>query len=153
MKPAHPKLLRLLAVTVVLTAGCTLYSQEASSDTADKTATKDSTARTVMVDGVAEPVYHPGKGVTFPRQVYSPDPEFSDEARRRKIEGVVTLSAIVTSKGETTEIRVLHGRGYGLDEKAVDAVRQWKFDPATKGGKPVSVELAIEVDFRLYHRH
>ncbi len=151
MSLAYHKALRLLAATV-FTAGVALCGQEASSGAAGKSA-KDDSPRTVIVDGVAEPVYKPGKGVTFPRQIYNLDPEFSDEARRRKIEGVVALSAIVTSKGDTTEIKVLHGRGYGLDEQAVDAVRQWKFRPATKDGNPVSVEVNIEVDFRLYHRH
>lgn len=151
MSLADHKVLRLLAAAV-LTAGLSLHGQDASSGAASKSA-KDDSPRTVMVDGVAEPLYKTGRGVSFPKQIYSPDPEFSDEARRRKIEGVVTLSAVVTSKSDTTEIKVLHGRGYGLDEKAIEAVSQWKFRPATKDGKPVSVELAIEVDFRLYHGH
>ncbi len=148
---AFQKVLGVLAATV-LTAGLSLHGQEAPGGAPGKCANDDS-PRTVIVDGVAEPLYKPGRGVTFPQPIYKPDPEFSDEARRRKFEGVVTLSAIVTSKGDTTEIKVTQGPGYGLDEKALGAVRQWKFRPATKDGKPVSVELNIQVAFRLYHGH
>jgi periplasmic protein TonB len=67
-----------------------------------------------------------------------------------KIEGVVTLDIVVTSAGKTTQIRVLQGRGYGLDQKAIEAVSRWKFQPATKDGTPVSVEIAVEISFHLY---
>jgi len=62
------------------------------------------------------------------------------------------LTMVVTSEGNTDQIRVTKGIGHGLDEKAVEAVSKWKFQPATKDGKPVSVEIAVEVDFHLYHR-
>jgi len=103
----------------------------------------------IVVNGVSEPVYGVHDGVTPPRAIYSPPPEFSDEARKRKVQGVVTLSAVVTSAGHATRIRVLQSQGYGLDEKAVEAVSKWKFKPATKDGKPVSVKIAVEVDFHL----
>lgn len=109
--------------------------------------------RTVIVNGAEEPVYRVGKGITAPRVVYSPEPEYSNEARRQKVGGVVTLGVVVTSAGKVTDIRVLNGRGYGLDEKAVEAVRHWKFQPASKDGKPVSVEIALEIMFRLYENH
>ena len=104
---------------------------------------------TVVVNGVSEPVYKVRDGVTPPHVIYSQYPEFSDEARKQKVQGVVTLGLVVTSAGKPTRIRVLQSRGYGLDEKAVEAVSQWKFKPATKDGKPVSVEIAVEVDFNL----
>jgi TonB family protein len=108
--------------------------------------------RTVVVNGVAEPVYQTGKGVTMPRVIYNPEPEFSEEARKKQIAGVVVLSMVVTSEGNTDQIKVTHGIGHGLDEKAVEAVRKWTFQPATKDGQPVSVEIAVEVDFHLYNR-
>jgi TonB family protein len=104
---------------------------------------------TVVVNGVSEPVYKVRDGVKPPRATYSPDPEFSEEARRQKVQGAVLLDIIVTSAGKPERIKVVQGRGYGLDEKAVEAVSQWKFKPATKDGKPVSVEIAVEVDFNL----
>jgi len=107
-------------------------------------------ASTVVVNGVAEPVYKVRDGVKPPRVVYSPEPDFSEEARKRKVRGVVTLSVVVTSAGKTTLVRVLQGLGHGIDEKAVEAVSKWRFQPATKDGKPVSAEIAVEVDFGLY---
>lgn len=104
---------------------------------------------TVLVNGVSEPVYRVRDGVKPPRVIYSPGPEFSDEARLQKIEGTVTLDIVVTSAGKTALIRVLKTLGYGLDEKAIEAVRTWKFHPATKDGKPVSVNVAVQVEFRL----
>jgi TonB family protein len=106
-------------------------------------------AETVVVNGVTEPVYKVRDGVKPPRAIYSPEPEFSEEARKRKVQGVVVLDIIVTSAGKAVQIRVVQGPGHGLAEKAVEAVSQWKFEPATKDGKPVSVEIAVEVDFRL----
>ena len=103
----------------------------------------------VTINGVTQTVYRVGKGVTAPRITYNPEPEFSDEARKKKIDGVVTLSMVVTSEGNTDQIKVVKGLGHGLDEKAMDAVSKWKFQPATKDGKPVSVEIAVEVDFHL----
>jgi TonB family protein len=104
-------------------------------------------ADTVVVNGVSEPVYKLRDGVKPPRATYSPGPEFSEEARRQRAQGSVMLGIVVTSDGKPTRIRILQSRGYGLDEKAVEAVSQWKFKPATKDGKPVSVEMAVEVDF------
>jgi protein TonB len=63
---------------------------------------------------------------------------------------VVLLKVTVTASGDVGNIKVAKGLGYGLDEKAEEAVRTWKFKPATKDGVPVDYELAVEVDFRLY---
>jgi TonB family protein len=104
---------------------------------------------TVVVNGVTEPVYKLRDGVKPPRAIYSPAPEFSEEARRQKVQGTVVLDLIVTSAGKAVQVRVVQSQGYGLDEKAVEAVSKWKFEPATKDGKPVSVEVPVEVDFRL----
>jgi TonB family protein len=151
MNSAHNNLSRFLFLCSLLILGSRLPAQVAAANAAVKAAANDVPTRTVMVDGVAEPVYHRGRGITFPELIYTPEPDFSDEARKRHIEGMVVLSAIVTSKGETTDVRVLNGLGHGLDEKAVEAVRRWKFHPGSKDGKPVSVELKVEVSFRLYH--
>jgi TonB family protein len=95
-----------------------------------------------------ETIYAPGKdGVTLPRAIYQPSPEFSEEARRKKLDGTVMLSLVVTPDGNTTDIKVTTPLGSGLDEKAIAAVRQWKFEPATKDGKPVAVKIKVEVSF------
>ncbi len=82
--------------------------------------------------------------------IYQVDPEFSEEARKAKFMGVVTVNLIVNAQGMPQNVRVLRGVGMGLDEKAVEAVRQYKFKPAMEGGKPVPVELNIEVNFQIF---
>jgi periplasmic protein TonB len=91
-----------------------------------------------------------GGGVSAPVLVFSPDPEFSEEARKAKFMGIVTVNLWVDEKGNPTHVRVLHGVGMGLDEKALAAVKQYKFKPALEGGKPVTVELNVEVNFQIF---
>ena len=91
-----------------------------------------------------------GRGVQAPRVLYQPDPDYSEEARRAGTSGVVLLSLVAGTDGAPRDIKVVIPLGDGLDEKAINAVKTWKFDPATKNGKPVAVQLMIEVQFRLY---
>lgn len=100
--------------------------------------------------GIGGGVYRIGGGVTPPRAVYAPDPEFSEEARRAKHQGVVVLWAVVGTDGRTHDIRVLRSLGMGLDEKAIAAIRQWRFEPGCKDGAPVAVEINVEIIFRLF---
>jgi periplasmic protein TonB len=94
-------------------------------------------------------VYRVGGGVSQPKVLVSADPEFSEEARKAKFSGNVLVYFIVDETGAPTHVRVARGVGMGLDEKAVDAVRQYKFKPGMKDGKPVKVEMAIEVNFQI----
>jgi protein TonB len=100
--------------------------------------------------GTGGGAFRVGGGVSAPHAIYAPDPEYSEEARRAKYQGTVLLWVIVGSDGRPRDIRILRSLGMGLDEKAVEAVRQWRFDPSTKDGHPVAVEVNIEVSFRLY---
>jgi TonB family protein len=95
-------------------------------------------------------LYHVGGGVSAPRAIYDPDPEYSEEARKAKHQGTVILWIVVGADGRPREIRVQRALGLGLDEKAVEAVRKWRFAPAMRDGHPVAVEVNIEVNFRLY---
>jgi len=95
-------------------------------------------------------VYHIGGGVKPPSVLTSVDPEFSEEARKAKFSGNVQVYLIVDEKGMPTHVRVVRGVGMGLDEKAVEAVRQYRFKPGTKDGKPVSVDLYIDVNFQIF---
>lgn len=95
-------------------------------------------------------LYHVGGGVSAPQVIYAVDPEFSDEARRAKYQGVCVVSLIVDAHGNPQRVRISRALGMGLDEKALEAVRQYKFRPAMKGGQPVPVEIAVEVNFRIY---
>ena len=97
-------------------------------------------------------VFRIGGGVSAPRAVYAPDPEYSDEARKEKIEGVCVLYVVVGPDGLPRDIQVQRVLGHGLDEKAIEAVRQWKFEPALKDGKPVAVAVNVEVTFHLGER-
>lgn len=95
-------------------------------------------------------VMSPGGGVSEPVLIYGPDPEFSDEARRAKYQGVCLVGLIVDAQGNPQQVHVVRPLGMGLDEKAVEAVRQYKFKPAVYKGHPVAVEVNIEVNFRIY---
>jgi TonB family protein len=91
-----------------------------------------------------------GGGVSAPRAIFRPEPEYSEEARKAKFQGTVVLSLVVGPDGRAHDIRVRRSLGLGLDEKAVETVRTWKFEPARKDGQPVAVLISIEVNFRLY---
>ena len=95
-------------------------------------------------------LYHVGGGVSPPVLIYSVDAEFSDEARRAKYQGVSVVSLIVDAHGNPQRIRVVRKLGMGLDEKAVQAVQQYKFKPSMLQGKAVPVEITIEVNFHIY---
>jgi protein TonB len=93
---------------------------------------------------------HIGGGVRPPSVLYSVEPEFSEEARKAKFSGNVQVYLWVDEQGMPSHVKVVRGVGMGLDEKAVEAVRQYKFKPATKDGKPVKVDLYIDVNFQIF---
>lgn len=95
-------------------------------------------------------VFKVGQGVMAPRASYAPDPEYSEKARRSKKQGTDLMEVVITPEGNVARIRLKKMVGYGLDQKAMDAVCNWKFIPATKDGNPVAVLIDIEVSFRLY---
>jgi protein TonB len=100
--------------------------------------------------GTGSGVYRLGGGVSAPRPIYDPDPEYSDEARQAKYQGSVILSAIIGPDGRPRNLQVSRSLGLGLDQKALEAVTKWRFEPARKDGRPVAVVISIEVAFRLY---
>jgi TonB family protein len=95
-------------------------------------------------------LYKVGGDVSAPKVIHEPDPEYSEGARKARLQGVVVLSIVVDAEGKTRNIKVLRSLGGGLDEKAIEAVRQWRFVPAKKNGVPVSVEIRVDVAFHLY---
>jgi periplasmic protein TonB len=100
--------------------------------------------------GIGGGVYKVGGGISAPQPITTPDPEYTEEARNAKTQGTCILWLIVDDQGNPKDIRVVRGLGYGLDAKAVAAVKQWKFHPAMKDGQPVNVQISVEVGFRLY---
>jgi periplasmic protein TonB len=100
--------------------------------------------------GIGGGVFRIGGGVTGPKAIYQPEPEYSEEARKAKYQGTVVLSIVVGSDGVPRDIKVARSLGLGLDEKAIETVKTWKFEPGTKDGKPVATYATIEVAFHLY---
>jgi periplasmic protein TonB len=101
--------------------------------------------------GTGGSIYRAGiGGVSNPIPIVTPEAEFSDEARRNKYQGVCIISVIVDSHGYPQNLRVVRSLGMGLDEKALAAVKGYRFKPARKDGKPVPVMIEVEVNFRLF---
>jgi protein TonB len=94
-------------------------------------------------------VYAIGKGVSSPIIIHKVEPEYSEEARKARWQGVVQLSVIVDETGHPRDIKVAQSLGLGLDQKAIEAVEKWLFKPGTKDGKPVAVFATIQVSFHL----
>jgi periplasmic protein TonB len=99
--------------------------------------------------GMGGGVFRVGGGVTAPSLIYKVEPEYSEEARKARYQGIVILYVEVDPGGRAGNLRVLNSLGLGLDEKAIDAVRKWRFRPGYKDGKPVTVVAIVEVNFRL----
>ena len=99
--------------------------------------------------GIGGGVFRIGGGVSSPRLLHKVEPEYSEEARKAKYQGTVMLAVEVWEDGMAHNIRILRSLGLGLDEKAVEAVKQWRFSPGKKDGRPVKVAAQIQVSFRL----
>jgi TonB family protein len=102
---------------------------------------------TPLVD--PDPAYKVGGGVVPPAVNRKVDPQYAEEARLLKYSGSVQLSVVVDPSGHAKSIRLVKGLGFGLDEKAAEAVLQWVFRPGMKDGNPVNVKATIQVNFRL----
>jgi TonB family protein len=105
--------------------------------------------------------YHVGDGVSAPKLIFAPVPEFTDKARRKRLGGTVVVSLTVDAAGKAQDVRVsrslaegvskkLRPIALGVDDCAVKAVKEYRFEPAEFQGKPVPVEIAVEVNYRIY---
>jgi TonB family protein len=90
-----------------------------------------------------------GKKVTMPELLTQNEPEYTEEARKAKLQGTVDLTIVVGADGRVERVDVIRSLGLGLDERAVDAVKKWRFRPATSDGKPIAASAAVAVTFRL----
>lgn len=95
-------------------------------------------------------LYQIGNGVLPPKLIYSVDPQFTDQARMAKFQGECGVEVIVDAKGIPHDPRIVRHLGMGLDQKAIEAVQQYRFKPATFHGRPVPVRLVVIVDFHIY---
>ncbi len=99
--------------------------------------------------GTGGGVYRPGSGIDAPRLLREVKADYTEDARRRNVEGEVVLEIVVRSDGSVGDVKVLQGLAGGLNERAVQAVRQWRFAPARRHGVPVDVAVEVSVEFRL----
>ncbi len=93
--------------------------------------------------------YRPGSGITAPAIVREVKPDYTEEGRRRNLEGDVVLEIVVRSDGAVGNVKLLQGLGGGLDQRAIEAVRQWRFSPARRYGTPVDVIVEVAMEFKL----
>jgi protein TonB len=93
--------------------------------------------------------YRPGSGIEPPTLLKEVKPDYTEEARRRGVEGDVVMEIVVRRDGSVGDVRVLQGLGHGLDERAIAAVRRWRFNPATRRGAPVDVLVEVAMEFKL----
>jgi TonB family protein len=89
------------------------------------------------------------EGMNPPRPIVKVQPEYTEEARNAKLRGTVVAGVEIWPDGKAHNIQVARGLGMGLNQKAVEAIEQWEFEPGTKDGKPVKVAATIEMNFRL----
>jgi TonB family protein len=99
--------------------------------------------------GIGGGIYRVVSGASLPIALYRPEPEYSDEARRARLQGTVGLDMVVDETGRPRNIRVVKSLGLGLDEEAVKAAAKWRFKPGMKDGKPVPVTAHLDVGFHL----
>jgi TonB family protein len=95
----------------------------------------------------AATIYRVGGTVTAPRILSKVEPQYSEEARKNKLQGTISMSMVVDATGAPTQIAILYPLGMGLDQEAINAVSQWRFSPGTRNGAPVPVFTQIEVSF------
>ncbi|HLJ13185.1 MAG TPA: energy transducer TonB [Bryobacteraceae bacterium] len=101
------------------------------------------------VGGVRSGRSEPHRRISSPKLVYMVEPEYSDEARKSRYQGTVILKIVVDTAGRAREVRIVRGLGLGLDEKAIEAVGHWRFDPGRQDGKPIPTSAIVEVNFHL----
>ena len=94
-------------------------------------------------------IYRVGGGVTPPAIIFKREPQYSKEALKAKLQGTIVLYIEVDPTGHARNIKVIRALGYGLDEKAIEAVSKWEFRPGMKDGHPVTVAATVQVNFRL----
>ena len=98
---------------------------------------------------IADVVYKPGADVKAPKLIHYVEPEFSDSSDEAFVDGIVKISTVVTQEGVPTDLRVLSSLNSKEDTTAVNAVKQWRFQPGTRNGEAVRVQVTVEVSFHL----
>jgi TonB family protein len=94
-------------------------------------------------------IYTIGGDVKPPVLISKTEPQYTKDAKDKKIEGVAVLSIVVDAEGNSSDVQVQRSLDSGLDQMAMEAIHQWRFAPATRNGEPVAVKAAVEVHFQL----
>jgi TonB family protein len=134
-----PRLAILAALAVLLTA-CALAQNQASAQDHIDPATVLRVCKAT----------NPPPCATSPKIVRQADPEYSQDARKHRIQGTVVMSLVVGTDGRAHDIRVTQSIGRGLDEEAIKAVKKWRFQPGTNNGVAVPVQIEVEINFHIY---
>ncbi|MGB0065666.1 MAG: energy transducer TonB [Terracidiphilus sp.] len=143
---------KIACALIVFLASRYAAAQQAVAPTPPPTGTTPAQSSGTALNPNPSPgVYQVGRRISAPVVLYQPEPEFSDEARRAKYQGVCVIALIVDAQGNPQNVHVVRTLGMGLDQKAIEAVRTWRFKPAMKDGTtPVPVMVTVEVNFHLY---
>jgi TonB family protein len=155
---------RLRAATLLIGCPITAYAAIPQTATPPATTTQqpNQTKPAPRPNPDASGICHAGDGVIAPKLIYPVAPEFSEKARKHKISGDVIVQALVDTEGHVQDARVFRSAAEDftnkkdrelastLDPKAIEAVRQYRFEPGTFHGKPVPVELNVEVNFQVF---
>jgi TonB family protein len=136
------KLISLACFTALLMLGAAIWC--AAQNAPQNKAAGKVASKAPVIEAVALT-----EGITPPRLSEVASPNYTAEAKKKKIEGTVTLAIVVDKNGDVVEAKVVKGLGYGLDENAVIAVKEWKYKPAEKDGEPIAVRMEVTVDFYL----
>jgi TonB family protein len=152
-----------LAISLLFAAqGAGLVAPPVGAAAASTTQQQSNSTAVLRANPDTNGVYHDGPGVTMPQAIHQVEPEFSEEARKKKAGGTVGISLVVDEKGNPTQIRVTRSAAEDfkdkktqkaaatLDPKAIEAVSQYRFTPGQVAGKPVPVELKIKINFQIF---
>ena len=101
----------------------------------------------VVVRAEDEPVFDIGPGITPPRVTHQVNPVYKPDSEGFRVTGTVIVGLVISSKGAPKDVHVVRSLGKGVDESAVEAVQQWQFEPARKGGQSVAVRITVEIRF------
>lgn len=108
----------------------------------------DEKSKNVSADA-SDPVYELGAGITRPKLIHYVEPSFSTKGKEAFVEGTVEVSIVVNTRGIPSDLQIVKGLNAEEDRSALEALKQWRFEPATKDKKPVKVRLRVEVSFHL----
>jgi bla regulator protein blaR1 len=139
----------LLAGVVIVTAGGPLVSGVLGAQRGDGATV--SSNRPLATEQDKPTVYRKGDGIKMPKLVTEVKPEYTPEAMQARIQGSLSLTAVVLESGVVGDVEIVESldQVYGLDDQALTAIKQWRFDPGTKDGKPVAVRIDVEFTFTL----